>query len=53
MEKVEKHLFTIRCNRCGERYTLKGRIKKGKVETGLKRCLCDNENDFEIHRKEP
>jgi len=38
----------IRCNRCGERFILRGRKEKDRVETGFKRCLCDNEDDFKI-----
>ncbi|SDW58176.1 hypothetical protein SAMN05444487_104179 [Marininema mesophilum] len=42
------YLVRIRCNQCGERFTLKGREKKGRVETGFNQCLCDNLMDFEI-----
>ncbi|GGE11144.1 hypothetical protein GCM10011571_10580 [Marinithermofilum abyssi] len=42
------YLVRIRCNQCGERYILKGRMKKGKVETGFKQCVCDNTMDFDI-----
>lgn len=39
----------IRCTRCGESFILRGsRDFKGQVDTGFKRCLCDNENDFQI-----
>jgi DNA-directed RNA polymerase subunit RPC12/RpoP len=54
-EKVRENkrlMVTIRCLNCGERFFLKGRVKNGKVETGFKRCLCDNETNFEI-RNEP
>lgn len=39
----------IRCCHCGESYILRGtRNYKGKIDTGFKRCLCDNERDFDI-----
>ncbi|MCF6093516.1 hypothetical protein L1765_05885 [Microaerobacter geothermalis] len=45
----ERLKVTIRCNKCGERYTLRGTVTKGgKLETGFKRCLCDNDKDFKI-----
>ena len=40
---------TIRCNVCGERFTLRGRKgPEGRVETGFKQCLCDNDRHFDI-----
>ncbi len=54
-EKVRENkrlMVSIRCLNCGERFFLKGRVKNGRVETGFKRCLCDNETNFEI-RNEP
>ena len=38
----------IRCRKCGEKFVLKGIKSKGHVDTGFKRCLCDNEGDVEI-----
>jgi hypothetical protein len=38
----------IRCRQCGERYILKGKQEKGKIETGFLQCICNNENDFEV-----
>lgn len=39
----------IRCRKCGESFILRGsRDIQGQVDTGFKRCLCDNERDFEI-----
>ena len=38
----------IRCKQCGERFVLKGKREKGKVETGFRMCLCNNDRDFEI-----
>lgn len=39
----------IRCNQCGERYTLRGMKEgKGKLGTGFKKCLCDNDKDFTV-----
>ncbi|CAH1221378.1 hypothetical protein PAECIP111893_04712 [Paenibacillus plantiphilus] len=38
----------IRCNICGEKFVLRGRREKGKIDTGFKQCLCNNTLDFEI-----
>ncbi|MCY0869859.1 MAG: hypothetical protein OWT27_04625 [Firmicutes bacterium] len=39
----------IRCRKCGEVFILRGvRDPKGNVETGFRRCLCDNEREFDI-----
>lgn len=38
----------IRCKQCGERFTLRGKKDKSKIETGFKRCVCDNDSDFHI-----
>lgn len=47
--KPKKVKVNIHCNRCGERFTLRGRVTpQGKVETGFKRCLCSNQDDFEV-----
>lgn len=37
---------TIRCKNCGEKFTLRGKQEKGRVETGFRQCLCDNREDF-------
>ncbi|MDB5083117.1 MAG: hypothetical protein JWN30_3 [Bacilli bacterium] len=43
----------IRCKRCGETFVLRGtRDYRGQVETGFKRCLCDNEREFDIETLE-
>lgn len=39
---------TIRCRQCGERFVLKGKQGKGKIETGFRQCICNNEDDFEV-----
>jgi ArsR family metal-binding transcriptional regulator len=44
----KRYLVQIRCKACGERFVLKGSLKKGKVETGFKQCLCDNTTAFEV-----
>lgn len=45
-QRVKVH---IRCRKCGETFILRGvRDQKGHIETGFKRCLCDNEEDFDI-----
>lgn len=39
----------IRCRKCGEVFILRGvRDVRGHVETGFRRCLCDNDRDFDI-----
>ncbi len=47
----ERFRVTIHCNQCGEQFTLKGRKKNGRVVTGFRRCLCDNEDDFTIEEE--
>lgn len=42
---------TIRCNRCGEKYVLRGRKEKGRVDTGFRQCVCNNASDFEIQEE--
>ncbi|MFD2611990.1 hypothetical protein [Paenibacillus gansuensis] len=44
----ERVKVTIRCRKCNEKFTLRGRRDKGRIDTGFKQCLCNNENDFEI-----
>ncbi len=39
---------TIRCRQCGERFVLRGKKEKGKIDTGFKQCICNNERDFDI-----
>jgi hypothetical protein len=38
----------IRCNRCGEKFVLRGRRERGRVDTGFKQCICSNSEDFDI-----
>lgn len=42
----------IRCKDCGEKFVLRGRKEKGRIETGFKRCICNNESDFEIETQD-
>lgn len=42
------YLVTIRCRQCGERFILKGTVRKGKIETGFKQCLCKNAVNLDI-----
>lgn len=45
-QRVKVH---IRCRKCGETFILRGvKDAKGHIETGFKRCLCDNENEFDV-----
>ncbi|CAM4327487.1 MULTISPECIES: hypothetical protein [Paenibacillus] len=41
----------IRCKQCGERFTLRGKKERGRIETGFKQCLCDNRDQFEIEEE--
>ncbi|GIO55301.1 hypothetical protein ACTHSJ_02375 [Paenibacillus cellulositrophicus] len=38
----------IVCRQCGERYVLRGKKERGKIETGFKQCLCNNQSQFDI-----
>lgn len=38
----------IVCKLCGERFVLRGKKERGKIETGFKQCLCNNQNQFVI-----
>ncbi|GED30883.1 hypothetical protein [Brevibacillus centrosporus] len=50
MFKNQRAKVTIRCNVCGEKFTLRGRREPGgQVETGFKQCLCDNDKHFSIN----
>jgi len=40
---------SIYCRLCGEKFVLRGRREKGKIDTGFKQCICNNAEDFEIH----
>ncbi|WP_169449342.1 hypothetical protein [Paenibacillus assamensis] len=42
---------TIRCNLCGEKFILRGKREKGKIETGFKQCLCDNREHFAVEEQ--
>jgi hypothetical protein len=47
--KTGRTKVIIRCNVCGEQFTLRGRRgPAGEVETGFKQCLCDNNRHFHI-----
>ncbi|HJV46533.1 MAG TPA: hypothetical protein VJ824_12510 [Bacillota bacterium] len=49
MDERDRYKVTIRCNQCGEKYTLIGhKDRSGEVETGFKQCLCNNSMDFSI-----
>ncbi|MCG0314373.1 MAG: hypothetical protein L5657_06915 [Calditerricola sp.] len=51
--KTNRYKVVIRCRQCGERFILRGRMtKEGKVETGFRQCLCDNDSDFDIRIEE-
>jgi hypothetical protein len=45
----DRYKVRIRCNTCGERFTLVGKKgKTGQIQTGFKQCLCNNEQDFNV-----
>ncbi|MFB5189428.1 hypothetical protein [Alicyclobacillus fastidiosus] len=45
-QRIKVH---IHCRKCGETFILRGvNDGKGRIETGFKRCLCDNEVDFDV-----
>lgn len=46
--RVMRIKIKIRCKQCGERFTLRGKKERGRIETGFKQCLCDNRDQFEI-----
>lgn len=48
MKKKNRYRVMILCKQCGERFILRGKMKNGVIDTGFKRCFCDNETDFEI-----
>lgn len=48
MKENKRYIVRIQCNQCGERFVLKGRMKKGELQTGFKKCLCNNDHDFDI-----
>jgi len=48
---TQRMKVTIRCNRCNEKFILRGRKDRGKVETGFKMCLCSNADDFLIEEE--
>lgn len=49
MAMRDRTKVTIRCNVCGERFTLRGRRNDaGKIDTGFRQCLCDNKTHFDI-----
>ncbi|USG63540.1 hypothetical protein NDK47_15290 [Brevibacillus ruminantium] len=52
MARNQRTKVTIRCNVCGEKFTLRGRKEpSGEVDTGFKQCLCNNDRHFMIHEE--
>lgn len=41
---TNKVMVKIHCKDCGEVFRLRGVVKSGRVDTGLKMCFCGNEN---------
>ncbi|WP_169732343.1 hypothetical protein [Cohnella thermotolerans] len=48
---AERVKVTIRCKRCGEKFVLRGRRDRGKIDTGFKMCLCSNTDEFDIEEE--
>lgn len=48
-EHKQRYKVTVRCQECGEKFILRGKQNsEGEYETGFKRCVCGNEESFEI-----
>ncbi|MFV8828402.1 hypothetical protein [Alkalihalobacterium sp. APHAB7] len=49
MTENTRYRVVIRCQKCGEKFILRGsRAKDGNYETGFIRCVCGNEDDLQI-----
>jgi len=44
----ERVKVRIRCNVCGEKFVLRGKRDKERIDTGFKQCICNNSDDFDI-----
>ena len=44
---------TIRCNRCNEKFILRGRKERGRIDTGFRMCICSNADDFLVEEETP
>ncbi|GFN30617.1 hypothetical protein [Paenibacillus xylaniclasticus] len=44
----ERVKVRIRCRVCGEKFVLRGKRDKGRIDTGFKQCICNNSDDFDI-----
>ncbi|MCR8642320.1 hypothetical protein NV379_06565 [Paenibacillus sp. N1-5-1-14] len=42
--------IAIHCKRCGERFILRGKQDRGRIETGFKQCICENVHDLDIEK---
>ncbi|MFD2672867.1 hypothetical protein [Marinicrinis sediminis] len=40
--------IAIYCRQCGERFILRASEQKGKWNSGFKRCICNNEDQFDV-----
>lgn len=43
--------ISIRCKLCGEKFVLRGKREKDRIDTGFKQCLCNNTELFEIEEQ--
>ncbi|MFC5531717.1 hypothetical protein [Cohnella yongneupensis] len=41
----------IRCNKCNEKFILRGRKERGRVDTGFRMCICSNADDLMIEEE--
>lgn len=55
MEKLGRFKVFITCKQCGERFILRGKGNhegKGKLGTGFKQCVCNNDAHFFVRTEE-
>lgn len=49
MSEKQRFRVVIRCQKCGEKFILRGREKQdGGYETGFIRCVCGNEEELQV-----
>lgn len=49
LQQKQRYKVTVRCEECGEKFILRGKLNnEGTYETGLKRCVCGNEEGLQI-----
>ncbi|WP_217592730.1 hypothetical protein [Cohnella sp. GbtcB17] len=43
---------TIRCRSCGDKFVLRGKRERGKIDTGFRQCVCGNADRFDIEEND-